>query len=216
MEIDDLFVKSDLDVRDTFCNNQNVLSNVPVLKDVSDYFRTTLYSYFSRIIRLHYESYHQLNLYAPRAIDIIDNCFTSDSYKDIIIYDYQRFGNQNYPELLFKINPSRIKPERMLRFLSSIGNAYKNSTDIDVVYYSLDSLHTYETIIQTAMMSNECLIAKFIYTIDNYFFTAKDCESLSMLFKKLGFFCGISEGDAYCAISDIQNKLIKIKNGEVR
>ena len=210
MKIDELFTESRIDATDAISKNPEIIPNVPLLKDVHDYDVSIRHSSFSKIIRLHYGSYQQLGKYIHQVINIIENCFAPESYKDIIVYDYTMFSDDPlsaFPMIQFKINPSRIKPERMLRFLASISTSYKNSTDIDVLYFN-------DSLITTTLMTNECLIAKYIYTLDGYFFTAKDCEDLSKLFKILGFFSDMTEGDAYCAISDIHNKLVKLEYGQ--
>jgi hypothetical protein len=53
-----------------------------------------------------------------------------------------------------------------------------------------------------------------MYTMKDYFFSVKDCENLRDVMKIMDFYSDLSDGDAYCAVSDINTRLTHLKNGD--
>ena len=212
MTVDELFTKSEVDVRDSISTPDEFVPGVPVLTDVTDYIKSIASSDYSNIIRIDFQYITKLKYTINQLIDIIEVCLRPSSYKDIIIYKYKAFSQYNRAVVHFKINPNKIIPERMLLFFASLSKICKDKGCIDTVYFNSDN---YGTSVQTKPIFNEMIIAKNMYTIQDYFFTAKDCQDMRDLFKILGFFKNLSEGDAYCYISDMYSKIRKIKNGSL-
>lgn len=196
MKIDELFTTSEMDVREAATAPETeTVGGVPVVYDAPSGLDNIM-----GVLCFTFENRKMARQYIPELVEIIETYLLPGIYDGMVCNMYSFHTGCN---LCMRLQSERIRPERMLLLMASLTNVSNSKTRVSVDMRN-SSRHIH----------NELLIAKYMYTMKNFFFSAKDCENLSSVLKELGFFGDMSDGDAYCYVSDINSKLDKIKNGE--